>query len=218
MPSTDPSRAWTAIVLAAGQGRRLGGVAKPWIRLNGLTLLERWITHLRAAQASRIILVTRVGAHADATARQHPDLCWCEAPPHDNPMHSLRVGLQHVHDPTHSVMVCLADQPFITPVQLTALKHAYEARPHDTDMVVPWVAQQPGNPVCLAPALAHQWRTTPIQAMGKAWREQHPERVHWWHNDDTHYLIDIDTPEDVRQLQRHGLTVTLPNGPLAAPL
>jgi 1L-myo-inositol 1-phosphate cytidylyltransferase / CDP-L-myo-inositol myo-inositolphosphotransferase len=65
--STDVSVARTAIILAAGNGSRLGGGPKPLYRLLGLRLVERTVLALAAAGVRRFRVV--VGAHGDEVRR-----------------------------------------------------------------------------------------------------------------------------------------------------
>jgi choline kinase len=55
-----------AVVLAAGEGSRLGRPSKPLARVAGLTLLERTVATLRAAGVARVIVV--VGHAKEAVA------------------------------------------------------------------------------------------------------------------------------------------------------
>jgi nicotine blue oxidoreductase len=52
-----------AIVLAAGEGRRMGGTPKALVRLGGVTFLERCLDRLRAAPIDHAFIV--LGSRAD---------------------------------------------------------------------------------------------------------------------------------------------------------
>jgi CTP:molybdopterin cytidylyltransferase MocA len=57
----------TAVILAAGEGSRLGQPSKPLARVAGLTLLERAVATLRAAGIEHVIVV--VGHAKEEIAR-----------------------------------------------------------------------------------------------------------------------------------------------------
>jgi CTP:molybdopterin cytidylyltransferase MocA len=63
------------------------------------------------------------------------------------------------------------------------------------------VAGLPGNPVMFEAALAAQWLAGDADCACRRWREQHPERVHWFDTDNTRYCTDIDTPEDLQRFR-----------------
>jgi choline kinase len=47
-----------AVLLAAGEGRRMGGVAKPLIRLQGVPLISRQLVALSGAGVDEVVVVT----------------------------------------------------------------------------------------------------------------------------------------------------------------
>ncbi|MCF6507100.1 molybdenum cofactor guanylyltransferase [Blastococcus sp. MG754426] len=100
----DPLLPYAAVVLAGGRAERLGGQAKPQLRVGGRTLLA---TVLDAVADARPRVVV-------GPAQEVPDdvLLMREAPPGGGPVAALRAGLEHVHTPT--VVVLAADLPFLT--------------------------------------------------------------------------------------------------------
>ena len=57
-----------AVLLAAGAGRRMGGVAKPLIRLQGVPLIRRQLVALSGAGVDEVVVVT--GYARDAVEAQ----------------------------------------------------------------------------------------------------------------------------------------------------
>lgn len=55
MASSDP---WSAVVLAAGRGSRLGGAVKPLIRVDDQAIISGLIRSLQAANIDRIVVVS----------------------------------------------------------------------------------------------------------------------------------------------------------------
>ena len=56
-----------AVLLAAGEGRRMGGVAKPLIRLQGVPLICRQLVALSGAGVDEVVVVT---GHARGAVEQ----------------------------------------------------------------------------------------------------------------------------------------------------
>ena len=56
--SSNPLHRFRVVLLAAGQGSRLGGLPKSLLRLHDQTLLERQLRALIAAGATHIVVVT----------------------------------------------------------------------------------------------------------------------------------------------------------------
>lgn len=213
MPAPEPL---AALVLAAGNGVRMGGVAKPLIRIGGQAIVCRLVQSLQTAGIERIVVV--IGPHTqgvqqalnEGLAALPSDLSFVPVKPGSDQMHSLQQGLKALADLQAGVMVCLADQPLIDPQAVSALQAAFVRRPAQADMVLPCVQGRPGNPVVLSAQLVREWLALPEQQIGKAWRKTHAQRVYSWPTPLTQYTTDLDTPEDLQALRSAGLSVSLP--------
>jgi molybdopterin-guanine dinucleotide biosynthesis protein A len=96
---------YDAIVLAGGAARRLGGVDKPQLEVDGVTLLDRVVT--AAGSAERIVVVGPPGA-------VRAEVTWCrEDPPGGGPVAAVAAGLAHAS--ADVVVVLAADLPWIAP-------------------------------------------------------------------------------------------------------
>jgi len=207
------SPGWSALVLAAGAGERMGGLPKGLIRVDGEPLLSRLLAALRSAGA-RDIVVT-LGHHADALRplmSDYPEVRAVQLPEGAQQADSLRAGLAAV-PARHDVLVCLADQPAIDAAALTALRSAWRHRPPGIDMLVPVVDDLPGNPVMLSAAAGAELRDAPGAETGKTWRQRNAERVLRWASDNSAFRIDLDTTADVDRLRTAGWRIDLPDRP-----
>jgi molybdenum cofactor cytidylyltransferase len=110
-----------AIVLAAGGGKRFGGL-KQLADLDGKPLVEHAVDTLRAVPALERIVVV-LGSEADAVAAG-ADLSGAErvvaADWEEGIAASLRAGVAALGD-ADAVVVTLADQPFVTPEAIAAV-------------------------------------------------------------------------------------------------
>ena len=118
-----------AILLAAGEGRRMGGVAKPLIRLQGVPLISRHLVALSGAGVDEVVVVTGHARHAveDAVRSFVVTLAHNEAHA-DGQQGSVRVGLAALSGPFDAVIVMPADQPLIGASDLTELIGAFKKR------------------------------------------------------------------------------------------
>lgn len=194
---------FSAVLLAAGAGSRLGGRAKSLLEIDGVPLISRLITALTDAGASELVVV--LGHHADAIKSVLRDMpaatdmrmtVVTHASPDDGQASSLRIGLAALTHHANAVLIALADQPLIDAADVADLLRAFATR-GDKSMLAPRVAGKPGNPVLIDAALAALWRSADASNTGQLWRRDNPTRIHWFDSDNEHYRIDIDTPEDV---------------------
>ena len=140
----------------------------------------------------------------EAAVRDFPVTLARNPSPDDGQPSSVRIGLAALAGKLDAVIVALADQPLVNAQDITALIGAYKKR-GEASMVVPRVAGEPGNPVIFDAALRDEWLAGDVNAACRRWREQNPQRVHWFDTDNERFRIDIDTPEDLQRFaQRTG--------------
>ncbi len=200
-------------MLAAGQGSRMGNLPKCLLTIDGVTLLERHLTALAAAGAAQIVLVTghyhdRIAPLADTfavTVVRNPD-------PDAGQPSSVRLGIQTLGGDFDMVIVALADQPLVGSAEFAELKAAFAQRPAGADVVLPEVQGERGNPVAFSGALIRSMLAEGRLALRK-FTDEHPERVHRHVTANEHFVMDLDTRQDVDALAaRTGLTLALPAG------
>lgn len=102
--------AWSAVVLAGGRGRRLGGADKPQLEVGGVRLLD--VALAAVAGASPVVVV-------GGTDVPFGVLSVVEEPRHGGPVAALAAGLAAVS--TEVVVVLAADLPFVTPSAVARL-------------------------------------------------------------------------------------------------
>jgi molybdopterin-guanine dinucleotide biosynthesis protein A len=190
---TAPSgTAWTAVVLAGGRGRRLGGVDKATLEVGGRALLARVLDSVPDAGHRVVVGPGPLPRGARAVLVR-------EEPPGGGPVAALGAGLAAVRDPVVVVLAC--DLPFAdgAPAVLVA---ALAAAGADADAAVARDADGRAQPLMaayrrdtLARVLAD---LEPLQ--GRAMREVVARlRV----RDVTASelpalaLLDVDTPDDL---------------------
>jgi len=200
-----------AVLLAAGEGVRMGGVAKSLIKLQGVPLINRQLIALSGAGVDEVVVVT--GHARDAVEAQiqsfpvtlahNPDFT-------SGQQSSVRVGLSALNGNFDAVIIVLADQPLIGAADLTELIAAFKKRAAG-HVLVPVVNGQRGNPIVLDATARADILASGTNMGCRHLIERQPELVFVHETLNTRFITDLDTPDDVQQLaQRTGWTLELP--------
>jgi CTP:molybdopterin cytidylyltransferase MocA len=209
-----------AVLLAAGEGSRMGGVAKPLIRLQGVPLVKRQLIALSGAGVDEVVVVT--GFERDAVEAQVQDFPVTLAHNTDyaqGQQSSVRVGLSALRGNFDAVFVVLADQPLIGAGDLTELIAAFKKAPkrEGGQVLVPVVGGQRGNPILLDEGARAQILASDANLACRKLIESQPELVHVHESSNTRFITDLDTLDDVEKLaQRTGWKLELPSRETAA--
>jgi CTP:molybdopterin cytidylyltransferase MocA len=206
-----------AVLLAAGVGRRMGGVAKSLITLQGVPLINRQLIALSGAGVDEVVVVTGHAREAvEAAVASFPVTLAHNADFQSGQQGSVRVGLNALGPKFDAVLVLLADQPLIGAADLTELIAAFKKRKHG-EVVVPMVQGQRGNPIVLSEVAREQIMASGTNLGCRNLIERNPELVCTHETANTRFVTDLDTPEDVAALaQRTGWRLELPAPALPA--
>jgi len=200
-----------AVLLAAGEGRRMGGVAKPLIRLQGVPLISRQLVALSGAGVDEVVVVTGHARDAvEAQVRGFSVTLAHNAAHAQGQQGSVRVGLSALSGPFDAVFIMPADQPLIAADDLTELIGAFKKRTGG-HVVVPVVDGQRGNPILLDDVALAQILASDTNLGCRHLIERQPELVHVHKTANARFVTDLDTVEDVQALaQRTGWRLELP--------
>ena len=186
------------VLLAAGEGRRLGGQPKALIEVGGETLIHRNLRVLREAGVNELVVVTGHFEEQLAPLLENVDLLRVKQPGEDHTQSdSLRLGVAALTAGVDAVMVLPVDMPLLTCTDLVALIGAYQNAAKHIEFVGPLVGSQPGNPVLFSRKIAASIVSGEGAFGSGAWRHRCPEWLLEWQTDNLHYVTDIDTPEDL---------------------
>jgi molybdenum cofactor cytidylyltransferase len=201
-----------AVVLAAGEARRMDGRAKPLIERDGVPLVRRVVQALLAAGVGEVVVV--VGHRSDEVAWAVHDLPVLVIVNEDyaaGHVRSLRKGLAALPDAVTAVLVALADQPLLEAADVSAVIDAGERR-GPARAVVPRVQQRRGHPVMLDAGACAEILRGNAGYGAREWLDEHPDEVAWLDSDNLHYIEDVDFPEDLERIaQRHGCAMRWPD-------
>ncbi|WP_138379697.1 nucleotidyltransferase family protein [Luteithermobacter gelatinilyticus] len=189
-----------ALLLAAGQSRRMGEENKLLLPYHGDTVVGRAATCLLDSAAAPVIVVTGYQAGEILSALAQKQVQFVHNPDFAGGIStSLKAGLAALPGGVEAVLICLADMPDITPDLLNQMIAAYKAKPGK--IIVPVRSGRRGNPVL--------WDKVFFPEMMALGGDQGARSLMGTHADDVVELSvgtdaifrDIDTMEDY---QRHG--------------
>lgn len=194
-----------AIVLAAGESKRMGDQNKLLLPFRGQPLIAHVVQTVRASDAEEVIVVLGYDADRVRDVLEDDDVIFVHNPRFREGMTtSIHAGVWAAAPDTTGFMICLSDLPLIEPEELNALIAAFEKahRADERSIVVPVFQGQQGNPVLFSAhykpdLLAHRG------LMGcKGVIKQHREQVVEVAMDRDHVLRDVDTPEAYHHLRQ----------------
>ena len=200
-----------AVLLAAGEGRRMGGVAKPLIRLQGVPLISRQLVALSGAGVDEVVVVTGYASREVEQEVQSFPVTLVHNPLHaDGQQGSVRSGLIALNGPFDAVFVMPSDQPLIAADDLIELISAFKKRPAG-HVVVPMVNGQRGNPIVLDEMALDEILASDTNLACRHLTDNNPELVHVYETDNTHFITDLDTADDLQALaERTGWRLEMP--------
>ncbi|UCH73081.1 MAG: molybdopterin-binding/glycosyltransferase family 2 protein [Rhodospirillales bacterium] len=191
-----------AIVLAAGQSRRMGRANKLLADLDGLPMIARVVDAVLGSRADPVLVVVGHQAAEIEAALAERDVRIV----HNRDFAagistSLKQGLRALPPEIDGALVCLGDMPRITPDQLDRLIRAFNPV-EGRAICVPTRRGKRGNPVLFARRFFEE-----IESLGGDVGARHligesPDLVCEVDMPDDGVLLDIDTPQALDSLRR----------------
>jgi molybdenum cofactor cytidylyltransferase len=189
----------SAIVLAAGESRRMGECKQllPW---HGKTVLEHLLNTLLSSSLNEVILV--LGHEAERILEKistrgiqvvfNPDY-------REGMSTSLRRGLTAMNQDAEAFLIVLADQPALTPEIIRQLIDAFRRAQPGKNIVAPSFQGRRGHPVLFGRKYLEELRGSTGEVGGREILARHPEDILLLEMDTDAVLIDLDTPEDYQR-------------------
>ena len=201
-----------AVLLAAGEGSRLGGMPKSLLTLKGQSLLARQVAALRLAGIHQIVVVTGYFHRLIETELKplHVDIVR-NPQPEAGQQSSVRLGLGKLQAPFDFTFITLADQPLLNAEDFVALTTAFAQRQTSKEIRYPVVKGQRGNPVAISKNIVSLILAADSSVTCRDFIQQHPELVDPYPTDNEHFIIDIDTVDDLAAFKvRTGVALQRP--------
>ncbi len=189
-----------AILLAAGQSRRMGAANKLLMDIDGEPMVRRAARALLGSRAREIVVVLGHQSADVAVALSGLALRLVDNPSHaEGQMTSVRRGLDALPDRYAGIVVALADQPGLTPADIDVLIDAFEAG-DGRRIIVPVSDGRRGNPIVLSAENRAEMDNHGVNFGCRNLIARNPDLVQAVAVENDRYFNDIDTPDDYSAL------------------
>ena len=184
-----------AVVLAAGQSRRMGNSNKLLMKIDGEPLVRRTVKTIKAAKVGEVIVVT---GHMEADVRAALaglDVTFVHNPRYAEGLStSLKTGIKALPPDVAAAVVGLGDMPAVTTAHVDQLIRAFDP---DAGWAigVPVHHGKRGNPVLWARRFFEEMQGVSGDVGAKALIGANESLVYEIEFEDTGVLTDLDTPE-----------------------
>ena len=186
----------SAIVLAAGQSRRMGAMNKLHLPVNGEALLRRTVKTLQASELEEIVVVL---GHQSQLAHTLLEGLAVRSVYNERylsgQMSSVHCGLAALKKKNAGIMIALGDQPAITVEEINFLINSFRER-STGEVVIPTFQGARGNPI----VISEQSRSDILRGkrdLGcRKFIEKNPGLVEMVEMPSSGVIIDLDTPLD----------------------
>ncbi|MEE8173052.1 MAG: molybdopterin-binding/glycosyltransferase family 2 protein [Alphaproteobacteria bacterium] len=198
-PESGPTKV-AAVVLAAGESRRMGGINKLLIEVDGVAMVARAADAAIESGADPVIVVTgheREKVEAVLAGRavetlHNPDYA-------EGMSTSLRAGLAAFPADTGAAVICLGDMPHVDSGLISRLIAGFDpAQGHA--ICVPTYKGKRGNPVLWASRYFGEMQRLAGDVGARHLIGEHSDAVHEIECGDASVTFDVDTPEALKSL------------------
>lgn len=199
-----------ALLLAAGRSSRMGGPNKLLVNVDGEPMVRRALRTLQAVPLAPIVVV--LGAAAGAVRQALADLAaWqaCSAPESADHQVSVDAGLRALPADLDAILVMLSDQPLLDAADLRWLVDQWCALPRGCALV-PVFEGRRGNPVIVDAAMRAPILDAGPGVGARGYLAAHPALVRRVEAPNDHFVVDIDTVDDLASLGGRGLRTAIP--------
>ena len=187
----------TAIILAAGESKRMGQpkMLMPWGRS---TVLQTVISTLQTAGMNDILVVTG-GAHKqiEMLIGKSVQTVFNENYALGEMLSSLQIGLAAKKHEASAALICLGDQPQVQVRSVQRILQEYKET--KSRIIVPSYQMKRGHPWLVARELWDELLKMHAPQTPREFLNRHAKTIHYVELDTPSTLQDIDTPEDYLQ-------------------
>jgi molybdenum cofactor cytidylyltransferase/nicotine blue oxidoreductase len=204
--SKRPKFRLAILILAAGEGSRLGGYPKALLKKDGSSLLSRFIQSALSLNPIEVLTVT--GFYSDEIEAEiqsiqkgiQNSISWVRnLKPEAGQSSSVRLGIESLKSDYDVLLIALCDQPNVGTQEIELLLEQFNQRTTNQEIILPVVNGQRGNPVLFSRDVIQDI----LQISGmvcRAYMDKHPELVKTYITDHDAYILDVDTQDDIQKL------------------
>ena len=200
-----PNLRLAILMLAAGQGSRMGSFPKALLKKSDQTLLKRFCMAAQELNPVELVLVT--GFHAPVIEEHlqsfNGELDFSlkvirNSQPEKGQASSVRLGLEAITKNYDVLLVALSDQPDIGGAEIIALLDEYQNKSAGQEIILPIVDGQRGNPVLFSKKAIEAILEIPGMVC-RPYMDSHPQQVRRLMTNNKAYLVDVDTEDDIQR-------------------
>ena len=193
----------SAVILAAGESRRMGKQNKLLLPIGGEALLVKLVASVCASDVGQVLVV--IGHEAEKIRRELNEfpLNFVYNPNFSEGMTtSIKYGVKVVSHECDGLLICLGDMPFINTSEINKLIHAYVKNRIKGEglIVVPVFKRQRGNPVLFSIEFRNDILEHKKESGCKEVIMKNSDSVMEIEMDDEKMLLDVDTMEDYQSV------------------
>jgi molybdenum cofactor cytidylyltransferase len=197
-----------ALVLAAGQSRRMGTLNKLLIEIDGVPMVRRVVEMLRQSKANPIVVVTGHEREKLAAALTGLPVTLVYNPDFAQGLStSLKAGIATLDAEIDGALVCLGDMPRVGAAEVDRLIGAFDPV-EGRGIVVPTRNGKRGNPVLWSQRFFAEMSQVAGDVGARHLIGAYPEMVAEVEMADDGVLTDIDTPQALAKLAASGVKIT----------
>ena len=193
----------SAVILAAGESRRMGKQNKLLLPIGGEALLVKLVASVCASDVGQVLVV--IGHEAEKIRRELNEfpLNFVYNPNFSEGMTtSIKYGVKVVSHECDGLLICLGDMPFINTSEINKLIHAYVKNRIKGEglIVVPVFKRQRGNPVLFSIEFRNDILEHKKKSGCKEVIMKNSDSVMEIEMDNEKMLLDVDTMEDYQSV------------------
>ena len=194
-----------ALILAAGQSRRMGVTNKLLAEIDGKAMLARVVEAAQASQIAQIVAVTGHEADKVTDALASHEVATAHNPAYaDGLSTSLQAGLNALDGDIDGVIILLGDMPRIGPGHINRLIAAFNPL-EGRAICVPTYQGKRGNPVLFAASFFAEMAGVGGDSGAKHLIGQHEDELVEVAMDDDGIFLDVDTPDALTAIRAAGV-------------
>ena len=202
MPRTQTPAKIGALVLAAGQSRRMGALNKLLVEVDGEPMVRRVVDAALASRADPVVVVTGHEAERIKGALAGRDVVMIHNPDFAEGMSSsLKTGIAALDPALDGVVVCLGDMPRTNAALIDSLVAAFNPL-EGRAIGVPTYRGKRGNPVLWSARFFDEINGLAGDVGARHLIGDHADVVYEVESPDHSVTVDVDTPEALDELSQ----------------